>query len=56
MLQNHGIGMADITKLKSAGIHTVSGVVMTTRRNLAKIKGFSEAKVNRPVEPWPVAG
>ena len=40
-----GIGMADITKLKQAGIHTVSGAQMTTRRALGKIKGFSEIKV-----------
>lgn len=39
--------MADITKLKQAGIHTVSGAQMTTRRHLAKIKGFSEAKIEK---------
>jgi hypothetical protein len=37
--------MADIAKLKQAGIHTVAGAQMTTRRNLTKIKGFSEIKV-----------
>ncbi|RIB11407.1 hypothetical protein C2G38_2020357 [Gigaspora rosea] len=46
-LQNHGIGAADITKLKSAGICTVRAIHMTTRRNLCKIKGLSEAKVDK---------
>lgn len=39
--------MQDILKLKSASINTVSGVVMTTRRQLLKIKGMSEAKVEK---------
>ncbi|KIL00980.1 hypothetical protein PAXRUDRAFT_182536 [Paxillus rubicundulus Ve08.2h10] len=46
-LQQHGINVQDILKLKSAAIHTVSGVVMTTRRNMLKIKGMSEAKVEK---------
>lgn len=46
-LQQHGINMQDILKLKGAAINTVSGVVMTTRRNLLKIKGMSEAKVEK---------
>lgn len=39
--------MADITKLKQAGIHTVAGAQMTTRRQLAKVKGFSEIKIEK---------
>ncbi|GJE85887.1 meiotic recombination protein dmc1 [Phanerochaete sordida] len=46
-LQQHGINVQDILKLKSAAIHTVSGVTMTTRRHLLKIKGMSEAKVEK---------
>ncbi|CAG8704331.1 226_t:CDS:10 [Dentiscutata erythropus] len=46
-LQNHGIGAVDITKLKGAGICTVRAIHMTTRRNLCKIKGLSEAKVDK---------
>ncbi|KAG1754833.1 Rad51-domain-containing protein [Suillus paluster] len=42
-----GINVQDILKLKSASINTVSGVVMTTRRQLLKIKGMSEAKVEK---------
>lgn len=39
--------MADITKLKQFGIHTVAGVQMTTRRALLKIKGLSEVKIEK---------
>ncbi|KAJ3728105.1 putative DMC1 protein [Lentinula guzmanii] len=46
-LQQHGINMQDILKLKSAAINTVSGVNMTTRRQMLKIKGMSEAKVEK---------
>lgn len=46
-LQQHGINVQDILKLKGAAINTVSGVVMTTRRQMLKIKGMSEAKVEK---------
>ncbi|KAF7292723.1 RecA family ATPase [Mycena indigotica] len=46
-LQQHGINVQDILKLKAAAINTVSGVVMSTRRQLLKIKGMSEAKVEK---------
>ncbi|KAI0639558.1 hypothetical protein C8Q77DRAFT_72624 [Trametes polyzona] len=46
-LQQHGINVQDILKLKSASINTVSGVNMTTRRQMLKIKGMSEAKVEK---------
>ncbi|KAJ3985220.1 putative DMC1 protein [Lentinula detonsa] len=46
-LQQHGINMQDILKLKAAAINTVSGVNMTTRRQMLKIKGMSEAKVEK---------
>lgn len=39
--------MADIKKLKAAGICTIKGVQMTTRRRMCQIKGFSEAKVDK---------
>nr|BAA23984.1 SpDmc1 [Schizosaccharomyces pombe] len=42
-----GIGMTDIIKLKQAGVCTVQGVHMSTKRFLLKIKGFSEAKVDK---------
>ncbi|KAA1468023.1 Rad51-domain-containing protein [Dentipellis sp. KUC8613] len=46
-LQQHGINVQDILKLKAAAINTVSGVNMTTRRHMLKIKGMSEAKVEK---------
>ncbi|KAF6766623.1 Rad51-domain-containing protein, partial [Ephemerocybe angulata] len=46
-LQRHGINVQDITKLKSAAINTICGVIMTTRRQMLKIKGMSEAKVEK---------
>ncbi|KAF8922068.1 putative DMC1 protein [Mucidula mucida] len=46
-LQQQGINVQDILKLKTASINTVSGVNMTTRRQLLKIKGMSEAKVEK---------
>ena len=46
-LQNHGINVADIKKLKQAGICTVKGVQMTTRKKLCNIKGISEAKMEK---------
>ncbi|KAL3233488.1 Uncharacterized protein RNJ44_03528 [Nakaseomyces bracarensis] len=46
-LQNSGINASDIQKLKGAGIFTVNTVLSTTRRNLVKIKGLSEIKVEK---------
>ncbi|KAI0749159.1 putative DMC1 protein [Irpex lacteus] len=42
-----GINVQDILKLKASAINTISGVSMTTRRQLLKIKGMSEAKVEK---------
>lgn len=39
--------MADIAKLQAAGICTIKGIQMTTRKRLGNIKGFSEAKVDK---------
>ncbi|OCB87910.1 RecA family ATPase [Sanghuangporus baumii] len=46
-LQQQGINVQDILKLKAASLNTVSGVNMTPRRQLLKIKGLSEAKVEK---------
>ena len=40
-LLTHGINQQDINKLKTAGIFTLKGVLMTTRKRLATVKGFS---------------
>eukprot|EP00111_Clytia_hemisphaerica_P015489 TCONS_00045736-protein len=47
MLQNHGINAADIKKIKTAGICTIKGIQMTTKKKLLQIKGISEAKVDK---------
>nr|QIC49955.1 putative meiotic recombination protein DMC1/LIM15 [Actinia equina] len=47
LLQNHGINVADIKKLKTAGICTIKGVQMTTKKKLCQIKGISEAKMEK---------
>lgn len=46
-LQNHGINTSDILKLKQAGICTMKGVLMVTKKNMLKIKGMSEQKVDK---------
>lgn len=40
----------DIKKLKSAGICTIKGLQMLTKKRLCAIKGFSEAKVDKVKE------
>ncbi|CDS07934.1 hypothetical protein LRAMOSA01883 [Lichtheimia ramosa] len=46
-LQSQGIGVADINKLKSAGVCTIRGAQMMTKKTLLKIKGLSETKVDK---------
>ncbi|KAI8888358.1 Rad51-domain-containing protein, partial [Backusella circina FSU 941] len=43
----HGVGVVDINKLKLAGVCTVRGAQMMTKRALLKIKGLSETKVDK---------
>lgn len=49
-LQEHNINAADITKLKGAGICTVKGLLMVTRKDLLNIKGITDVKVDKMVE------
>jgi meiotic recombination protein DMC1 len=49
-LQAHGINVADLNKLRSAGLCTVLGVLMTTRKDLINIKGLSDGKVDKILE------
>ncbi|CCE61270.1 hypothetical protein TPHA_0A01870 [Tetrapisispora phaffii CBS 4417] len=46
-LQNYGINVSDIQKLKLGGIYTVNTLLSVTRRNLCKLKGLSEIKVEK---------
>ena len=49
-IQAHGIGAVDIAKLKANGYYTIAAVHAATRRSLAKIRGFSEVKVDKVKE------
>lgn len=46
-LQSQGIQQSDINKLRMAGVCTLKGAAMMSRRSLYKIKGLSEAKVDK---------
>ena len=46
-LTNFGVQANDIKKLKEAGFMTIQAVMMCSRRKLALIKGFSDAKVEK---------
>lgn len=46
-LQSHGINVSDIKKLQEAGIVTIGGVLQKSMRDLANIKGLTEAKIEK---------
>ncbi|EAN31522.1 meiotic recombinase Dmc1 [Theileria parva strain Muguga] len=46
-LEELGINVTDINKLKAAGICTVLGVIQTTKKDLCNIKGLTELKVDK---------
>lgn len=50
ILEQHGINMADINKLKSAGLCTVLSVLMCTKKEMLNIKGITEQKVEKIYE------
>ena len=45
VLKKYNISDKDIEKLKSIGITTIQSLYMTSRKNLLKIKGFTEKKI-----------
>lgn len=49
-LQEHNINAADINKLKAAGICTVKGLLMVTRKELLNIKGITDQKIEKMIE------
>jgi len=49
-LQDQGINAADITKLKNAGVCTVKGLLMVTRKELLNIKGITDQKLDKMIE------
>jgi len=46
-LLEHGIGAADVKKLKSSGFLTVESIAYATTKSLQAIKGISEAKAGK---------
>ncbi|GJP43437.1 hypothetical protein CLOM_g2897 [Closterium sp. NIES-68] len=49
-LEQCGISATDVKKLREGGMFTVEAVAYTSRKDLLKIKGISEAKVDRLTE------
>jgi DNA repair protein RAD51 len=45
--QQHGVAAADIKKLKEGGVHTVEHLAHAPKKQLAEIKGLSEAKIEK---------
>lgn len=48
-LQDSGINVADVAKLKAAGYATINSIVSVMRKDLVAVKGLGEAKVVRLV-------
>jgi meiotic recombination protein DMC1 len=46
-LQECGINMADINKLKNAGYSSVKSVLMATKKELQTIKGITEQRADK---------
>ena len=42
-MQSLGVAQADIRKLKDAGLHTVEGVLIKSKREFNEIKGIRSA-------------
>lgn len=49
-LQEHGVNVADIAKLKAGGICTVKGLLMATKKEILNIKGISDMKLDKMIE------
>ncbi|KAG9394859.1 DNA recombination and repair protein DMC1 [Carpediemonas membranifera] len=45
-----GIGAGDVKKLREGGIHTLEALLMNTRKDLAALKGLSDAKIEKAIE------
>jgi meiotic recombination protein DMC1 len=49
-LQEHGVNVSDIAKLKQAGCYTIENLTFRTKKDICEIKGISEAKYEKIVE------
>lgn len=47
LLTDYNIAMEDISVLKKAGINTLKGIQMTTRKKLLEFQGFNPEKVEK---------
>ncbi|GBF99352.1 DNA repair protein RAD51 [Raphidocelis subcapitata] len=54
-LQAHGVAAADIKKLREGGVYTIEALAHAPKKELAQIKGLSEAKVEKLLkEAWKI--
>ena len=53
-LQDYNVNAADINKLKNAGICTVKGLLMATKKELTNIKGISDQKIDKMIGDSPI--
>lgn len=44
VLQSHGVNASDVDKLKAAGIHSVEGLQMATKKQVLEVRGITEAR------------
>ncbi len=49
-LEEMGIGMQDIQRLKKEGYVTTKSILMEVKKNLAKVKGITEVKLDKIIE------
>ena len=50
LLQEHGINVSDISKLRDAGFNSIESVTYSTKKTLVSIKGLSEIKVEKIID------
>ncbi|KAL1517306.1 hypothetical protein ABEB36_001087 [Hypothenemus hampei] len=47
LLLDHGIAQEDVKELKRAGLNTIKGILMCTKKKLVNLRGLNEEKVNK---------
>ena len=50
LFQAQGIPMADLKKVKEAGVYTIEGIAYMSKKQLIVIKGISEQKAEKLLE------
>lgn len=46
-LLDEGIGKSDVDKLRAEGIFSIASLIMITKKDLIKVKGLSEQKIEK---------